>query len=105
MSLLIKAQTIFEAYGVDYAYLFLTNFMPWVLVLGTGLLAIFAISYIIAKKINTPLASLLTKMDEVEAGQFDNFYDWTTISEFDRLIQGYNDMIGGLKERELIKQK
>lgn len=77
------------------------SYWQWAaLILVIGILFSMLGAFLLARDIQAPIESLQQAMAAVQAGDFDYRAEDTYSDEFSRLVEGFNHMVDGLKERE-----
>ena len=105
-SLLIKIQNSLNKLNVDYFDLLMYKLVFWAcLLIASSIIICITISYLLSLQINTPLQKIMKQLDKVEKGIYNPKNEWSTIFEFNALFDKFNSMIGGLREKETLKQK
>jgi adenylate cyclase len=81
------------------------NLVAAIVFLGVvGILASIRLAWFVSRSVAEPLGSLERAMAEVERGRFDVRSPVVSTDEIGRLTEGFNRMVRGLRERELLRE-
>ncbi|MGH7403328.1 MAG: adenylate/guanylate cyclase domain-containing protein [Candidatus Rokuibacteriota bacterium] len=72
--------------------------------LGVGVVAAVGLSLFVANSVAAPLRDVETAMAEVERGRLDGRAPVVSTDEIGAVAEGFNRMLHGLRERELVKE-
>ena len=75
-----------------------------VFIVAVGILAAVGLSLYVASSVAGPLGQLQTAMRDVERGDLETRCPVVTNDEIGAVSEGFNRMVGGLKEREFLKE-
>ena len=75
-----------------------------VFIVAVGTLAAIGLSLYVAGSVAGPLGQLRTAMRDVEQGDLDTSCPVVTNDEIGAVTEGFNRMVGGLREREFLKE-
>ena len=75
-----------------------------VFIVAVGVLAAIGLSLFVAASVAGPLDRLRSAMREVEQGELDTRCPVVSNDEIGAVAEGFNRMVGGLRERELLKE-
>jgi len=73
-------------------------------IVASGIAAAVGLSIFVAHSVAAPLRDLQGAMREVERGNFDTRCPVVTNDELGAVAEGFNRMVGGLREREFLKE-
>ena len=101
-----KVHNILRAHGLGSVPELFHQVLPWVAVfLVLSAFTTLVMAFILAREIVDPILVLRGSMGEVEKGDLRSRLSVTSADEFADLFSGFNNMVEGLNEREVIKDK